>query len=210
MSFKTCKINVKLIVFKSLLDRQKQIIIIKNMDLQEIKNQLRSVINEVLEKAPLKKDSIFVIGCSSSEIAGGLIGKKSSEEYGKAVFEEAKALLDEKGIFLACQCCEHLNRALIVEEECAQKYFLEEVSVVPHLHAGGSFATAAWHSFKNPVAVEHVKASAGIDIGSTLIGMHLKEVAVPLHPKVSFIGKAYVTAAYSRPKLIGGERARYQ
>ncbi|MCR5218706.1 TIGR01440 family protein [Treponema sp.] len=182
----------------------------RNMDLEKVKAEVATVISEVLEAHPQREGSIFVIGCSSSEICGGVIGKNSSEETGKAVFEAAKALLDQKGLYLACQCCEHLNRALIIEESCAIKYNLEPVCVVPWAHGGGSFATAAWHGFKNPVAVEHIKASAGIDIGSTLIGMHLKDVAVPLHPEQKFIGKAYVTAAWCRPKLIGGERARYQ
>ena len=180
------------------------------MELDEIKKQVTSVITELLDAHPQKEGSIFVIGCSSSEICGGIIGKNSSEETGKAVFEAARAVLAERKIFLACQCCEHLNRALIIEENCALKYNLEPVCVVPWLHGGGSFATAAWKGFNHPVAVEHIKASAGIDIGSTLIGMHLKDVAVPVHPKQKFIGKAYVTAAYCRPKLIGGERARYE
>lgn len=102
-----------------------------------------------------------------------------------------------------------MNRAIVVERECAEKFGLEEVCVVPWIHGGGSFATAAYYGFKEPVVVEHVKATAGLDIGSTLIGMHIKEVAVPVHPEQKFVGKAYVTAAYSRPKLIGGERARY-
>ncbi|MBB5219797.1 uncharacterized protein (TIGR01440 family) [Treponema rectale] len=180
------------------------------MELDEIKNQVTSVINELLDAHPQKEGSIFVIGCSSSEICGGTIGKNSSEETGRAVFEAAKSVLDKYGLFIACQCCEHLNRALIIEEECALRYSLEPVCVVPWVHGGGSLATAAWHGLDAPVAVEHVKAAAGIDIGSTLIGMHLKDVAVPVHPKQKFIGKAYVTAAYCRPKLIGGERARYE
>lgn len=180
------------------------------VDLAKISLEVENVITKLLDEHPLKKGSIFVIGCSSSEVCGGKIGKDSSEETGKAIFQAAWKVLSKKGIYLACQCCEHLNRALVVEEECAEKYFLEPVCVVPWVHGGGSFATAAYAGFKNPVVVEHVKASAGIDIGSTLIGMHLKDVAVPVHPEQKFIGSAYVTAAYSRPKLIGGERARYE
>ncbi len=157
----------------------------------------------------MKRNSILVIGCSSSEVAGGRIGKDSSEEIGQIIFQTAKRITDEMGVFLACQCCEHLNRALVVENACAEKYGYEPVCVVPWLHGGGSFATAAYHHFTEPVVVEHIKASAGIDIGDTLIGMHLKDVAVPVHFSQQKIGEAHVVAAYSRPKLIGGERAHY-
>lgn len=157
----------------------------------------------------MKRNSILVIGCSSSEVAGGRIGKDSSEEIGQVIFQTAKRITDEMGVFLACQCCEHLNRALVVENACAEKYGYEPVCVVPWLHGGGSFATAAYHHFTEPVVVEHIKASAGIDIGDTLIGMHLKDVAVPVHFSQQKIGEAHVVAAYSRPKLIGGERAHY-
>ncbi len=175
----------------------------------EISSQLEKILNEILSLHPQKKGAVFVIGCSTSEVAGGAIGKDSVPEIGKVIFEVARRILSEKGIFLACQCCEHLNRAIVVERECAEKYNLDEVCVVPWVHGGGSFATAAYYGFKDAVVVEHIKAAAGLDIGSTLIGMHLKEVAVPFHPSQKFIGNAYVTAAFSRPKLIGGERARY-
>lgn len=180
------------------------------METVDIENQVKTFIKSFLELHPQKEESIFVIGCSSSEVVGGTIGKNSSEETGKIIFDAAHSVLSEKNIFLACQCCEHLNRALVIEEECAKKYGLEPVSVVPWIHGGGSFATAAYHGFKNPVVVEHVKANAGMDIGSTLIGMHLKDVAVPVHLDQKYIGSAYVTSAYCRPKLIGGERARYE
>lgn len=180
------------------------------MNLDEIKTQVTKVINDLLNEHPQKPGSIFVIGCSSSEIAGGTMGKNSSEEIGKTVFETANSILSAKGIFLACQCCEHLNRALVVEAACAEKYGLEEVSVVPWLHAGGSFATAAYHGFKEPVVVEHVRSSAGVDIGDVMIGMHLKDVAVPVHPAQKVVGEARVVAAWCRPKLVGGERARYE
>ena len=180
------------------------------MNIEEIKSQVSKVINDLLNDHPQKKESVFVIGCSSSEVAGGKMGKNSSEVIGKAVFETANSILSEKGIFLACQCCEHLNRALVVEEECAEKFGYEEVCVKPWLHAGGSFATAACAGFKKAVVVEHVKANAGIDIGDVLIGMHLKDVAVPVHPEQNVVGDAHVVAAWGRPKLIGGERARYE
>lgn len=179
------------------------------MDLDLIAKQTEQIIRSLLTEHPMKRGSIFVIGCSSSEVAGGRIGKDSSEEIGQVIFQTAKRITDEMGVFLACQCCEHLNRALVVENACAEKYGYEPVCVVPWLHGGGSFATAAYHHFTEPVVVEHIKASAGIDIGDTLIGMHLKDVAVPVHFSQQKIGEAHVVAAYSRPKLIGGERAHY-
>lgn len=178
----------------------------KEMD---IYSQTKKVIEEFLQSHPQKEGSIFVVGCSSSEICGGKIGHDSSEEIGKQVFKAASEVCSKNGLYLAAQCCEHLNRALVITSECAKKYRYEEVCVVPWLKGGGSFATAAYYGFSDAVVVEHVKASAGIDIGSVLIGMHLKEVAVPVHLENKFIGKAYVVAACSRPKLIGGERARY-
>ncbi len=180
------------------------------ISLDNIKSQLADLLNSFLEKYPQEAGSIFVIGCSSSEVNGGKIGKNSSEEIGKVIFQTANEILSAKNIFFACQCCEHLNRALVIEKKCAKQYCYEPVSVVPWLHGGGSFATAAYHGFKEPVVVEHVKASAGIDIGDTLIGMHLKDVAVPFHPEQNSIGNAHVVAAWCRPKLIGGERARYE
>ncbi len=181
----------------------------ETIDLNTIKQQTETILTDLLNSHPLVKGSVFVIGCSSSEVAGGLIGKNSSAEIGAAIFEVAHKLLAERGLYLACQCCEHLNRALVVETECAERYGYEPVSVVPWLHGGGSFATAAYSGFSQAVVVEHVKASAGLDIGDTLIGMHLKDVAVPVHPTPNQIGAAHVVAAFCRPKLIGGERARY-
>ena len=175
----------------------------------ELKNQAYNAAKEVIEKAKLKKGQILVIGCSTSEVLGETIGTNSSPEAAEYVFEGIKKAADEYGIFIAAQCCEHLNRALIVERECAQKYGWEEVCVVPQPKAGGSFATALYERMDDPVAVEFVKASAGLDIGGTLIGMHLKHVAVPLRLDTKYIGEATVQAARTRPKLIGGERAVY-
>ncbi len=158
----------------------------------------------------MKQGEILVIGCSSSEIVGQTIGHGSSYETAEAVVDAILPILAEKGIFLAAQCCEHLNRALIVEAECARKYGLEPVCVVPQPKAGGSVATAVWQRMKEPVAVEHIRAHGGIDIGGTLIGMHLREVAVPLRLPVSMIGEATVLTARTRPKYIGGIRARYE
>ncbi len=179
------------------------------MEIEEIKGQVEKIMRVFLDAHPLEKGSIFVTGCSSSEICGGAIGKNSSEEVGRAVFEAVYAVLEEKGVRPAFQCCEHLNRALVVEDECALAFGLEKVSAVPWLHGGGSLASAAYRGLKKPVLVESIRADAGIDIGGTLIGMHLKRVAVPVKPCVKNIGDASVVLAYSRPRLIGGERARY-
>ena len=151
----------------------------------------------------------MVIGCSASEIIGGTIGKSSSIDAAQAVFDGIYPILKEKNIYLAAQCCEHLNRALIIEQEAAEKFNLEAVNVMPQVKAGGSFATVVWQNMQHPVAVEHIKAAAGLDIGNTLIGMHLKEVAVPVRLSVSKIGKAPIVCARTRPKFIGGERAHY-
>lgn len=169
----------------------------------------KNAITELVEKSKLKAGDLVVVGCSSSEILGEHIGKGSSPETGVEVATTILSVLSEKGIYLAAQCCEHLNRALVIEREAAEKFMLEEVCVRPMPKAGGSFATAVYDNMKDPVAVEHVKAKAGLDIGCTLIGMHLKDVAVPLRLTVKTIGCASINAAYTRPKLIGGVRAHY-
>lgn len=173
------------------------------------KEQAEKAIKELVEIADLKKGDLMVIGCSSSEIVGGSIGKNSSIEAAESVFEGIYPYLKEKGIYLAAQCCEHLNRALIIEEEAAEKFGYDIVSVVPQPKAGGSFATTAYKNFKKPVAVENLKAKAGMDIGGTLIGMHLKAVAVPVKLSLNRIGDAILLCARTRPKYIGGERAKY-
>lgn len=177
--------------------------------LNEIKAQASKAAEELVALASLKKGDIFVVGCSSSEVIGEKIGTNSSEEVGKALFDGIYSVLKEKGIFLAAQCCEHLNRSLVIERECLEKYNLEEVCVVPHPKAGGSFATATYKGFENPVVVEEIKGHAGIDIGGTLIGMHLKRVCVPVRLSVKKIGEAPIICAKTRPKLVGGERALY-
>ncbi len=175
--------------------------------LEEIKNEVRNLTQELCEEARLKQGQIVIIGCSSSEIAGHRVGSLSSPEIGQAVFEEIYAVLKEKGIYLAAQCCEHLNRAVIIERAAIGGG--DVVNVIPQPKAGGSFATAAYHGLCDPVAVEEIRADAGIDIGGTLIGMHLKKVAVPLRLKTTHIGKAAVNAARTRPKFVGGSRAGY-
>ena len=178
--------------------------------ISKVKSQINSALNEIFEKVDLKAGDIFVVGCSSSEVVGGNIGKNSSFEAAKALFEIIYPTLKEKGIFLAAQCCEHLNRSLVIEKECAAKYGLEPVSVIPQPKAGGSFATLAFENMTDSVVVESIKANFGIDIGDTLIGMHLKTVAVPLRLSVRSIGEANLVCAYTRPKFIGGCRAVYQ
>ena len=176
---------------------------------QQIETEARQAVTELLAQANLKKGDVFVVGCSSSEIVGGHIGKDSSLEAAQAVYAGIAPVLAENGIWLAAQCCEHLNRAIILEREAAEKYGWEEVCVVPRPHAGGSWATTCWKNFKEPVAVEEIRAHAGIDIGGTLIGMHLKKVAVPVRLPQNHIGSAILLAARVRPKFIGGERAIY-
>ena len=178
--------------------------------MEKIKQQAQAAVLELIEAAGLRRGDILVIGCSSSEIVGGTIGHASSLEAAQAAFGAIYPILCERGIYLAAQCCEHLNRALIIERACAEQYGLDEVSVVPQPKAGGSFATTAWASFSQPVAVEHIRAHAGLDIGGTLIGMHLREVAVPVRLSVGAIGEARLLAARTRPKYIGGIRARYE
>ncbi len=179
------------------------------LSLEQIVLDTQSAMAELAEAAKLKAGDLVVVGCSSSEICGGVIGHASSPEMGKAVAEAILAFCRDRGLFLAAQCCEHLNRALIVEEAAAEKFGYEPVCVRPMPKAGGSFATAVYEAMEAPVAVEHIRAKAGLDIGGTMIGMHLKEVAVPLRLQVKTIGAASVAAARTRPKLIGGQRACY-
>ena len=169
--------------------------------------QARLTIAEISEKAGLGQGSILVIGCSTSEIIGASIGTNSAPEVASEVFDAFYSYAEEKGIHLAVQCCEHLNRAIVIEREAACG--LEQVNAVPQPKAGGSMATAAYAKFNSPVVVEQIKADAGIDIGLTLIGMHLKRVAVPVRLENNRIGEALVVAARTRPRFVGGERTVY-
>lgn len=177
---------------------------------EEIIKETKTAVCGLIDEAGLKSGDILVVGCSTSEICGSKIGTDSNFEVATAVFEAIYSETKSRGIFLAAQCCEHLNRCLIIEKELALRERLEIVCVVPQKKAGGSFATNAYSHFESPVAVENIKADAGMDIGSTLIGMHLKAVAVPLRIRPNKIGEAYVTFAKTRPKFIGGERAKYE
>ena len=176
---------------------------------ENIRNQAQAAVEELISVAGLKAGDLLVIGCSSSEVLGTHIGKGGSLEVANALLDGIWPQLRERGIYLAAQCCEHLNRALIIEEAAAERYGYDVVNVCPWEHAGGSFATAVWQRMDSPCAVEHIKAKAGMDIGDTLIGMHLKEVAVPVRLSIRRIGEANLVCARSRAKFIGGERARY-
>ena len=177
--------------------------------LADLSKQAEQIAVELISAANMKEGQLLVVGCSTSEVLGHRIGSFSSAETGQAIFDGIWKAARERGIDLAAQCCEHLNRALIMEETAIEKRNLEPVNVVPQPKAGGSFATAAYRSFSAPAAVEAIKANAGLDIGDTLIGMHLKQVAVPLRLSVSQLGSARIVAARTRPKYIGGERAHY-
>ena len=174
-----------------------------------IREEAYAAAKELIAAAALEEGSLLVVGCSTSEISGERIGSASRPELAEDVFNGIWDAARESGVHLAAQCCEHLNRALIIEKTVARERGYEIVSVVPWPKAGGSFATMAYRYFSSPVAVEHVKAEAGMDIGDTLIGMHLKDVAVPVRLSVSSIGNAHLVCARTRPKYIGGERAHY-
>ena len=174
-----------------------------------VSEQITKAFDELMSQGCPEKGDILVVGCSTSEVLGSKIGTVGSLETATELFSALKAKCDEKGIYLACQCCEHLNRALVVEKSLAKSEKLTIVCAVPHEHAGGSFATAAYRGFENPVLVEEIQADFGIDIGQTFIGMHLKRVAVPVRTSVVKIGEAITSYVRVRSKYIGGERARY-
>jgi len=177
------------------------------LDITKIKEAVHNTAVELCEKAKLKSGQTVIVGCSTSEIAGSKIGTGSNTEIGTVVFNELTNVFSGRGINLAAQCCEHLNRAVIVERKASAGFVI--VNAVPTLKAGGAFATAAYEGFSDPVALETFQADAGIDIGGTLIGMHLKRVAVPVRPDTKQIGEAAVIAARTRPPLTGGERTQY-
>lgn len=177
--------------------------------LEQVRNEAKAAALEICQVAKLRKGQILVVGCSTSEVTGHKVGSYSSPELGQAIYDGIQEALQPQGIYLAAQCCEHLNRAIVLEKEAARAYGLAPVNVVPQPKAGGSFATAAYKAFSHPVMVEHVKAAAGIDIGGTLIGMHLREVAVPTRLSIKQIGEANIICARTRPKFIGGQRAHY-
>ncbi|MBQ8197363.1 MAG: TIGR01440 family protein [Clostridia bacterium] len=177
------------------------------MEKNEIKNACAQAVKELLEVARLRKGDIMVVGCSTSEVGGSKIGTNSNVDVAEEIFEGIYSILKKKGVYLAVQCCEHLNRAIVTEKDAVP--YLEQVNVVPQKKAGGSLATVAYNKFTNPVVVESIKADAGMDIGDTFIGMHLKSVAVPVRLSMKEIGCAHLTCARVRPKFIGGVRAVY-
>ena len=176
---------------------------------QTLYEQAKQAAAELAAAAKLRKGDLLVVGCSSSEITGARIGTDSKPDTAKEVFSGIWDVLRDRGIWLAAQCCEHLNRALVVEADYARAHDLEIVNAVPQPKAGGSFATAAYGAFSQPCLVEKVRADAGLDIGGTLIGMHLKNVAVPVRLSLDHIGEAILIAARTRPKYVGGARAVY-
>lgn len=180
------------------------------MEIAQLKEELHKILKDFSDRVPMKKGQVFVVGCSTSEVMGERIGTSGTIEVAAMIFDELKGWADALGVSLAFQCCEHLNRALVLEREVAERKGLDEVTVVPVRKAGGAMATQAYHSFTDPVMVEHIKADAGIDIGDTFIGMHLKHVAVPIRVSQKSLGEAHITLAKTRPKLIGGTRAVYE
>ena len=178
--------------------------------IQTWEQQLSTIIHEFAEQVQLTDKHIFVVGCSTSEVAGKKIGTAGTEQVAEMIFAQLKKFQEQTGVALAFQCCEHLNRALVIERKIAEERQLSEVSVIPVRTAGGAMATYAFEHFEDPVMVEHIAADAGVDIGDTFIGMHLKHVAVPVRTSQKVIGEAHVTLARTRPKLIGGARAVYE
>lgn len=177
--------------------------------LEEIARGTEQAARELLARAGLEPGRILVVGCSTSEVQGKKIGSSGSREVAAAILEPLLRVTREAGLYLAVQCCEHLNRALVVERPVLTEYHLEQVMVYPVPHAGGSLAALAMDAFTDPVLVERIQAHAGLDIGHTLIGMHLRPVAVPTRLSIDHIGAAPLVAARTRPKLIGGARAVY-
>lgn len=174
---------------------------------EQVRQEAANAAAQLAEAARLHKGQIVVIGCSTSEVVGKKVGSWSTPEIAAAIFEGLSSVFEPMGIYIAAQCCEHLNRAIIVEHEAVPN--AEIVNVVPQPKAGSSFATAAYQAFRHPVALEEIRADAGLDIGGTLIGMHLKKVAVPVRLPQDHIGDAILLAARVRPKFIGGDRAVY-
>ena len=181
----------------------------ESMEMSVIARQAAQAVTELLEQANLQPGQILVVGCSSSEIVGGRIGKNSSMQAAAAIYSAIAPIVKQKKLYLAAQCCEHLNRAIVLEREVAKAYGYQIVSAIPQPHAGGSWATNCWRAFNDPVLVEEIQAAAGMDIGGTLIGMHLRRVAVPVRLSIDHIGQAILLCARTRPPFIGGSRAVY-
>ncbi|WP_396442505.1 TIGR01440 family protein [Levilactobacillus zymae] len=180
------------------------------MTLDNLETDLAQMVQDVLAAAKLRPNDLFVLGCSTSEVVGGHIGKDSNPEVGERIIKTMLAQLRPLKINLAVQGCEHINRSVVVERRVAEEMGFEIVNVVPAMHAGGACSVAAFKQFDDPVEVEHIVAQAGLDIGDTAIGMHVKFVQVPVRPTKQELGGAHVTALRSRPKYVGGPRANYE
>ena len=178
--------------------------------LDHIQKQIALLLSEMEQQVEFKSGQLFVVGCSTSEVLGSKIGTAGAMEIAEILYGEFSKFAQRHNLYLAFQGCEHINRALTLEYEAAEKFGYEPVTVIPIKHAGGSMSAYAYTQLQQPVVVEHIRAHAGIDIGQTLIGMHLKEVAIPIRTSVKQIGEAIVTVAKTRPKLIGGPRAKYE
>ena len=176
---------------------------------EQAEQEAAEAARELAEIAHLRRGQIVVIGCSTSEVVGHQVGSWSTPEVADAIFRGLSSVFSPMGVYLAAQCCEHLNRSIVIDREAAKKYGYQIVAAVPQPHAGGSWATNCWRTFKDPVLVEEVKAAAGMDIGGTLIGMHLRRVAVPVRLSMDHIGEAILLCARTRPPFIGGSRAVY-
>lgn len=184
----------------------------QNPQLGQIRKQAQRAVAELCDAAHLRPGALFVVGCSSSEVLGERIGTHTSMDVAGALYEGIASELKERGVFLAAQCCEHLNRALVVERTVLERYDLEQVNAIPQPnHAGGAFASVTWNRMADPVLVESIcaRADAGIDIGGTLIGMHIHPVIVPVRISIDRIGEASILCARRRPKYVGGQRAIY-
>ncbi|GEK33262.1 TIGR01440 family protein [Kurthia sibirica] len=178
-------------------------------NLQQVTRDLTTLLSEFAQQTPLKKGQLFIVGCSTSEVKGKKIGTAGGLEIAEALYKPLSVFAKEYDLALAFQGCEHINRALTMERATAARYDLEEVAVIPVVTAGGSMSTYAYNQLDDPIVVEEAQGHAGVDIGQTLIGMHLKKVAVPVRTSIKQIGEAIVTVASTRPKRIGGERAVY-
>ena len=177
--------------------------------LEQVRQEAADAARQLAEAARLRRGHIVVVGCSTSEVVGHQVGSWSTPEAANAIFRGLDSVFTPMGVYMAAQCCEHLNRSIVIEREAAKKYGYQIVAAVPQPHAGGSWATNCWRTFKDPVLVEEVKAAAGMDIGGTLIGMHLRRVAVPVRLSMDHIGEAILLCARTRPPFIGGSRAVY-
>ena len=177
--------------------------------MEEYRKAMQTAIRELLEVAKLEEGDFVVVGCSTSEVSGARIGTQPGPEIARALLAELLPPMRERGLYLAAQCCEHLERALVVEKEAMQAHSLLRVNAIPQLKAGGSFATEAYAACREPVLVQNVVAAAGLDIGGTMIGMHLRPVVVPLRLAVNRVGEASLAAARTRPRFVGGHRAVY-